>query len=114
MDTWTLNPKHTIQAGLRLEYTDLDLRDANIVIERDALFPSLHYLYQPMSYAQFRVSYARTVKRPDFMELQPFLQRDTPFEERNTLGNPELKPEFAEGLDIGYNHRFRRSVRGRP
>ena len=108
MDTWSINDKHALQTGIRFERTELELRDANRIIETDEFYPSLHYLFKPISYAQFRLGYARTVKRPDFMDLQPFLQRDTPFEDRNTLGNPELRPEFADGLDVGYEHRFKR------
>ncbi len=110
MDTWAIGPNHDLQAGLRLEHTEMDMVEASLARRETELFPSIHYAYRPSDRGQWRVSLARTVKRPDFMDLQPFLQRDQPFEDRNTMGNPDLKPEFAVGLDIGYEQRFREFV----
>jgi len=107
MDDWTIDDRHALQLGLRLELTELDLRDAGRAIDEAQLFPSLHYRLRISELARIRLSLARTTKRPDFMDLQPFRQRDQPFEGRFTLGNPDLKPEYAVGVDLGYERRFR-------
>ena len=106
VDTWEVHPKLSMQSGLRLEFTRE--RSPDRADKRDTLeaYPSIHILYRANSLNQYRLSLSRTVKRPNFMDLQPFLQRDRPREGQNTLGNPDLKPEFAVGLDVGYEHRF--------
>ena len=107
MDTWQIGPKHTLQAGLRLESTDMDLLDAGVTLDETELFPSLHYLYRANDHNSFRFSLARTTARQDFMDLQPFLQRDQPSEGHSTRGNPNLRAEFALGFDLGFEHSFR-------
>jgi len=107
MDTWQIGSHHTLQAGVRLESTSLDLRDAGVNLDEVELFPSLHYLLRLNDDNRLRFSVARTTARPDFMDLQPFLQRDQPSDGRNTRGNPDLRAEFALGFDLGYEHGFR-------
>ncbi len=106
MDTWEVSEAHHVQAGLRMEWTDLDMVDAGISRQHKHLHPAVHYLYRASPANRWRVSLAETVKRPDFMDLQPFVQRDQPYDGQTTRGNPNLKPEYATGLDIGFERRF--------
>lgn len=108
MDSWNLSNAVALQYGLRIEDTDLVLRGrigktGNSLITMN---PSAHLLFQPDGSNQFRASIARTLRRPGFNELIPFSNRDTPDEDLITVGNPELKPEYAWGLDVGYSHEF--------
>ncbi|MCB1051147.1 MAG: TonB-dependent receptor [Acidobacteria bacterium] len=70
------------------------------------LLPSLHARWTFKPNHQLRVSLARTVRYPEFEALNPFPQRDQPREGVSTYGNPNLRPERAWGLDLGYEHAF--------
>ncbi len=105
-DTWNINSRHVIQTGLRLEITELELEDTSKKVRDHLLFPSIHYRYAITPSDQFRTSIARTIKRPDFMDLQPFVERNQPRDGQDTVGNPDLEPELSLGLDVGYEHRF--------
>ncbi len=105
-DTWFIAANHQLEAGLRLEHTRLRLVDAGIDRRTSELYPSLHYLHRAGDRGRFRISLARTTRRPAFSDYQPFPRRDQPFEGRTTVGNPDLSAERAWGLDIGYEHRF--------
>ncbi|MEW6166914.1 MAG: TonB-dependent receptor [Pseudomonadota bacterium] len=108
--TWTLNARHALDGGLRLETTKLDqegfdsagaLRKADD--RQTELNPNLHYRWLFTANDQLRASVARTVRRPDFSSLVPFLEED---DGEFFIGNPELEPETAIGYDLGYEHRF--------
>lgn len=101
---WTIGPRLDFEAGLRVEGTDLDLEDAGINTNDTQWFPSIHYRWRPTSSDIFRLSFARTTKRQDFDELQPFGARDQPRDGQVTVGNPALRPELAIGVDLGYEH----------
>ena len=104
LDTMTLAQGHSLQSGLRVETTRYT-QEGHKQSETE-LFPSVHYLFQK-DLNQLRFSLARTIRRHDFRELTPFVQHDIPREGQNTYGNPQLKPEFALGLDLGFEKRFR-------
>jgi outer membrane receptor for ferrienterochelin and colicins len=106
----------TVQLGVRAENTDTE---ANVVdgpageSSQDQLNPSLHVQYTPWENGQFRVSYARTVRRPTLDQVVPFTNSDSPEDEDETIGNANLDQETAWGYDIGYEHRLgRRGVIG--
>lgn len=106
----------TVQLGVRLENTDTE---ANVVggasgeSSEDQLNPSLHVQYTPWENGQFRFSYARTVRRPSLDQVVPFADTDSPEDDDETFGNPNLEQETAWGYDFGYEHRLgRRGVVG--
>ncbi|WP_370307565.1 TonB-dependent receptor plug domain-containing protein [Sinimarinibacterium flocculans] len=108
--TWTLNARHAIDAGLRLETTELEQEGLDSDGQRreaddsqTELNPNLHYRWLFTANDQIRASVARTVRRPDFSALVPFLEED---DGEFFIGNPELEPETAIGYDLGYEHRF--------
>jgi outer membrane receptor protein involved in Fe transport len=69
--------------------------------------------WEPWADGQFRVSYARTVRRPTLDQVVPFANSDSPEDDDETFGNPNLEQETAWGYDIGYEHRIgRRGVVG--
>ncbi|MDJ0837793.1 MAG: TonB-dependent receptor [Acidobacteriota bacterium] len=105
-DTWQIDDRHHLQLGLRYEFTETDMPDANLRRDGGEFYPSLHYGFMQSENNRFRLSITRTTKRPDFMDLQPFQQRDTPFDDQVTLGNPDLKAEMAWGIDLGYERSF--------
>ena len=55
---------------------------------------------------QIRASIARTVRRPSLDQVVPFADGDSPEDDDETFGNPNLEQETAWGWDIGYEHRL--------
>ena len=106
----------TVQLGVRSESTDTDtsiIGGASGSSSQHQLNPSAHVQWEPWADGQFRVSYARTVRRPTLDQVVPFADSDSPEDDDETIGNPNLEQETAWGYDIGYEHRIgRRGVVG--
>jgi outer membrane receptor for ferrienterochelin and colicins len=68
--------------------------------------PSLHFRYAPTAADQFRVSVARTLRRPNYDLISPFEDEETPGDDDLTQGNPNLRNERSWGLDVGYERRL--------
>lgn len=107
------------EAGLRYETTTAEVTDrgdgAHDVSETDYQFllPSAHILYNVSEDGRIRASVARTVRRPNFDQLSPALLEEEPTEDNDLVGNPNLKPESAWGVDLGFEQRLgRRGVAG--
>lgn len=99
----------TVQLGVRSESTDTEARiigGASGGSSSDEINPSLHVQWNPWENGQFRVSYARTVRRPSLDQVVPFANSDSPEDDDETFGNPNLKQETSWGYDIGYEHRL--------
>jgi len=99
----------TVQLGVRSESTDTEARvvgGATGGSSSDEINPSLHVQWNPWENGQFRVSYARTVRRPSLDQVVPFANSDSPEDDDETFGNPNLKQETSWGYDIGYEHRL--------
>jgi outer membrane receptor protein involved in Fe transport len=109
-DEWTLNPAWTTTLGLRWEglLTHSQGNTFNAVSSRSSVFsPVLQVMWQvPDSKDQIRAALARTYKAPTPQELMPrrlyayINSATTP----DTAGNPNLRPELAWGLDLGWDH----------
>lgn len=52
-----------------------------------------------------KVSYSRRVERPDYRELNPFINRSDPY--NLIAGNPALRPEIADNFEAGYSNSFK-------
>ncbi|UIJ45316.1 TonB-dependent receptor [Sphingomonas cannabina] len=98
----------TVDAGLRYEITDRKTTGAEGTAKynADLLNPSLHIRYAPTSRDQFRASVARTVRRPNYDMISPYVQEESPGDDDNTIGNPSLRNEQAWGVDVGYERRL--------
>jgi len=99
----------TVQLGVRSESTETEARvvgGATGGSSSDEINPSLHVQWTPWESGQFRVSYARTVRRPTLDQVVPFANSDSPEDDDETFGNPDLKQETSWGYDIGYEHRL--------
>ena len=107
------------EAGLRYEATDTTITDetaavADRVTQADYgfLLPSVSLRWRLSDTDRIIVSAARTVRRPDFNRLQPAVLEEE-FGDSDFVGNPNLKPESAWGVDIGFERRLgRRGVVG--
>ncbi len=107
------------EAGVRYEMTDTTITDqtapaANRVTENDYSFylPSAHLKWAVTPDDHITTSVARTVRRPNFDSISPAALLAEKGD-NDYIGNPNLKPETAWGLDVGYEHNLgRRGVVG--
>lgn len=107
------------EAGLRYETTDTTIEDltAPAALRRtdnsyDELLPSASLRYQLNDTDRLILSAARTVRRPNFNQLSPATLEEE-FGDSDFVGNPNLEPETAWGVDVGFERRLgRRGVIG--
>jgi outer membrane receptor protein involved in Fe transport len=71
----------------------------------DALFPSLYLSKKLNETEEIQLNYSRRVRRPDFWQLNPFIDINDPLNIQQ--GNPELKPEFGNSLEFNYSKTFK-------
>jgi outer membrane receptor protein involved in Fe transport len=104
------------QAGVRAEQSDFDgkLLDKgqqfgykypdNFKQLFDALFPSLFLTKQLSEKAEMQLNYSRRIRRPNFRQLNPFIDINDPV--NISQGNPELRPEFTNSLELNYSKQY--------
>nr|WP_294783572.1 TonB-dependent receptor [uncultured Flavobacterium sp.] len=96
--------KLNIQAGLRTEYTalNIDQKTLNEEHKDDYLkwFPSLSLKYEFTSNHSAHASYSKRINRPSQFDLNPFRFYDDSF--NYSQGNPNLIPEITNAMEIGY------------
>ncbi len=100
------------EAGIRYETTDVTITDLTVapadqVQTNDFAFflPSAHVKFDMTSVDRLSASVARTMRRPNFNFISPALL-EAELGDNDLLGNPELEPETAWGLDVGYERRL--------
>jgi outer membrane receptor protein involved in Fe transport len=99
------------EAGLRYETTDSDVessQDGDVVrVAKDygELLPSLHLKWDLTDADRISLSLARSLKRANFNEMIPAVL-DGEYGDNDYVGNPNLDPETANGLDLGYERRL--------
>ena len=98
----------TLDLGLRVETTDRDVAsDAGKASDQSTEWnPSAHLGYALSPLDQIRASLARTVRRPDYDLIAPYLQEEEPTDGDDLIGNPQLQNETAWGLDLGYERKL--------
>ncbi len=100
--------KFKIYGGLRVEKNRQIVNGFNddgspLVVDNDYLdlFPSVNMSYDITSKSLVRFAYGRTVNRPEFREIAPFVFYN--FEEKATYyGNTELVNSYINNFDIRY------------
>lgn len=96
------------QGGLRGEYTyqNLELSGENGTYHFSdfALFPTAHFSYELPADQQVMLSYTRRINRTRPWQLQPYVTWQDAYNARK--GNPELKPEYVNSIDFGYQKKF--------
>jgi outer membrane receptor protein involved in Fe transport len=100
------------EAGVRWENTDTTIDDATapaasrrVSNDYDFLLPSAHLRWNLTGADRINISAARTVRRPNFDFLSPATLL-AEVADNDFIGNPNLKPEQAWGLDVGYERRL--------
>lgn len=67
----------------------------------DALFPSIFLSQKIGEKEELQVNYSRRVRRPDFWQLNPFIDINDP--QNIQQGNPALRPEFRNSYELNYS-----------
>ncbi|QNM82430.1 outer membrane beta-barrel protein [Sphingomonas sabuli] len=103
------------EAGVRLETTRMAIVDLTVDPEfsesrskSSLLLPSASAKISLTDSDRITVSGARTNRRPRFDYLSPALLEGE-LGDNDLLGNPDLKPETAWGVDVGYEHKIGRT-----
>jgi hypothetical protein len=103
------------QAGLRAELSDFNGKlldkgeefgykypgDFNQLF--DALFPSFFLTKTLSEKAEMQLNYSR-IRRPGFGQLNPFIDITDPV--NINQGNPQLRPEFTNSLELNYSKQY--------
>lgn len=113
---WVLSPKWSTYAGLRYEsiLTESTAEDGLRRNHSGVWTPLLHAAFKPVAGGKdlIRMSLTRSYKAPTMFNLvaRPSLSRDDPVTGENKptqpdrVGNPDLRPELATGIDLAYEH----------
>jgi outer membrane receptor protein involved in Fe transport len=102
----------TWEAGVRYETTKLDVTDFTEASDvptqsnkYEKLLPSASIKFDLTSRDRITASVARTNRRPDFNFISPALLEEE-VADNDLQGNPQLDPETAWGVDLGYERRI--------
>lgn len=105
------------EVGVRWENTDLTISDFGPEVadadrvqtnDYDLILPSASLKIDLTSVDRITASVARTNRRPEFNFVSPALL-EAELGDNDLIGNPQLQPETAWGVDIGYERRLGRT-----
>lgn len=105
-------PVYDIEAGLRVEYTDVyyNIDPANIYYSENdkynylELFPNVRLSYKLNENNKISLFYNRRVDRPGEPELRIFPKSDD--QELLKVGNPYLRPQFTQSFETAYKNKW--------
>ncbi|MBS1920906.1 MAG: TonB-dependent receptor [Bacteroidetes bacterium] len=98
------------QVGLRVESSNYEghLPDKNQDFKINfpvSLFPSFFLSQKLKNDQEFQINYTRRINRPNPWQLNPFTDYSDSL--NISRGNPNLKPEFTNSVELTYNKTFR-------
>ncbi|HMO61080.1 MAG TPA: TonB-dependent receptor [Ferruginibacter sp.] len=115
-DEIRIGNRHILNPGIRGELTKVstsskyfNTRNVDTLVQGKYNYstfnPSLNYLWNITDAINFRANVARTVRRPQFDQLSPFLElKKGTMADPDNIGNPELVPEISTGGDAGFEY----------
>ncbi|WP_158963310.1 outer membrane beta-barrel family protein [Myroides fluvii] len=97
--------KHNyLKVGLRGEFTSVTginkINNEDVKVSYVDLFPSLFYKYSIDNKRFLSLSYRRSINRPSFRDLNPFVIKQSDFLFQK--GNPDLTPQYNQRIDLTY------------
>lgn len=101
--------KFNVSTGLRIEYNVQKMNSADdfqvITVENPvlSLLPFINVTYETGPASQLRFGYSRTINRPEFREMAPFVFYDYKMD-AGRAGNPGLKPAIIDNTDIRFEY----------
>jgi len=98
------------QLGLRAESSNYEgrLPDKNEVFNIDfpiSFFPSVFLSQKLKGDQDLQLNYSRRINRPNFFQLYPFTDYSDSL--NISRGNPNLKPEFTNSVEVSYQKTFK-------
>ena len=102
--------KYDIEAGLRLEQTDVyyNLPEENIYYDQNdaysyfKVYPNIRFTYKINDHNNLSAFYNNRIDRPGEPELRIFPKYDDP--ELLKVGNPYLRPQFTQTFELAYKY----------
>ncbi|MDP3227209.1 MAG: TonB-dependent receptor [Acidovorax sp.] len=114
-DEWRVGSKHWLTPGLRVEQIRRVATDGTgRVRESDhtAPQPSVHYRWEAQPNLNLRASWSRTQRLGKYDQVNPLVTgKSGTLLDPDTAGNPNLRPERSQGLELGLE-RFFEGLRG--
>lgn len=100
------------QLGLRVESSNYTghLPDKNQTFNIKfpvSLFPSIFLSNKLKNNQELQLNYARKINRPNFWQLSPFTDYSDSL--NISRGNPDLKPEFTNSVELSYQKIFKKN-----
>lgn len=109
------SPKYEAEIGLRVEYVDLNyqVNEQHNTYKTDGYdyfqpFPNLRLAYKFNESTKLSIFYSRRVDRPAEVDIRIFPKYDDA--EIIKVGNPALKPQFTNSLELGYKTTWQKST----
>jgi outer membrane receptor protein involved in Fe transport len=104
--------KFGYQLGLRVESSDYmghlpDKAEDFKINFPVSLFPSIFLSNKMKGNQELQLNYARKINRPNFFQLYPFTDYSDSL--NISRGNPNLKPEFTNSVELSYQKTFTNS-----
>jgi len=98
-----------VKAGTRYERTEINSFYSNATEQvknpgYNTWVPSAYILRKLTDNQTLKLSYSKRIERPDYGDLNPFINTTDP--KNITAGNPYLKPEIGNRIELSYNHDF--------
>ncbi len=104
---YKINPKTSLIAGLRYEYTNTVLSTVTQsgIIDRHygKLFPTLYFSRDLNVNSSLQFSYSRRITRPSFNDLAPFVVFQSP--DTYIAGNEKLQPSLSDIFKTDYKYK---------
>jgi iron complex outermembrane receptor protein len=109
-DEWDINPQWSVYLGLRWEgiRTTSTSSGADVSNTSRVWSPVLHTVWRIPGHEkdQVRAALTQSYRAPALNDLiaTPSFSTDNRATRPDRIGNPDLKPELAKGLDLAYEH----------
>lgn len=98
-----------VMPGARVEHTDTWISNfnatGNSIPSYTTFVPSLVLSHNFKNNQTLKLSYSYRIQRPAYYDLNPFINLSDPH--NISTGNPDLKPESANSIEMGYNKSFK-------
>ncbi|AFH50148.1 Outer membrane receptor protein [Ignavibacterium album JCM 16511] len=96
------------QIGIRAEQADVkgteNLTSSTFTNDYFSIYPTVHLVQSLPDQQEVQLSYSRRVERPNNRQLNPYVDRSDSL--NISYGNPELKPEYINSIELGYSRIF--------
>jgi outer membrane receptor protein involved in Fe transport len=104
--------KFSYQLGARFESykVQANLNNGFYKFDNDyiTLYPSAYFTYNLNENNTFQFSYSRRVDRPSLEQTKPIREFSTPLV--TSFGNPELRPQFTNSVEVNYTKTIGKST----